>query len=356
MTTINQSAVECPVCSSDSHVQFNSYKHNCYACTDCNSIFHVKKQGKYFLEKILPTRLLKKLLPRQAYLRLFHAPETGYERDTFYDSYALESLSDDPVRASQAQQLYDQLEVCGIDFKDKAILDVSGGPGILARALKGRCRKIVVTEFSADAVGAMKQNLGVETVKFDYIQDSLDQVVNGKFDIVLIRSSLIFAGDIDKLLTSIDNILNPDAHVLLETIIPSLGEVFWWQQMEYKFPIIYSQEAIEKYFYKYGYTLVYGYREYGNYNQVKQRTYKTIDRKLFTWLVDYPMMLAYYLVAPKRKIPIDQSTRHKFITQIWRKEYFRQLPVSTMKYRSYTAGSQNQSPHFGFVYNGYLKK
>ena len=37
---------ECPVCESKSIIQFNSYKHKCNACTDCNSVHHVKKSGR----------------------------------------------------------------------------------------------------------------------------------------------------------------------------------------------------------------------------------------------------------------------------------------------------------------------
>ena len=71
--------------------------------------------------------------------------------------------------------------------------------------------------------------------------------------------------------------------VLIESIIPTLGEVFWWQQLEYKFPLIYSQETIEKCFYKNGFSLKFGYRDYGGYLGVKARSYAEFSKSLFTF-------------------------------------------------------------------------
>jgi 2-polyprenyl-3-methyl-5-hydroxy-6-metoxy-1,4-benzoquinol methylase len=356
MITKKLPSPNCPVCGSTENIRFNSYKHHCYACYDCNSVFHVKKEGKYFLEYFFPLKILEKIIPRQAYLRLFHAPVGGGMRQAFYDVYAAESLTSDEFRASQLNQLLDQLGLNGIDVTGKKILDISGGPGIVAKGLAALCRRVVVTELSAEAVSAMNKNLGVEAIKFDYLEDRLEDLISCEFDVILIRSSLIFCGDIEKLLTSISNILAPGGVVLVETIIPSLGEVFWWQQMEYKFPIIYSQESIEKNFYKFGFNLIYGYREYGDYMGIKRRCSKTLGRKIFTLLIDFPMMLFYYICAPRGKIPVDQSTRHKFLTQLWRKERGCFPPQEKMRYMVYPSGGDNRSPHFEYVYNGYLKR
>lgn len=356
MKNSNPQENKCPVCGSLSNIRFNSYKHYCFACYDCNSIFHEKKKGKYLLEYFLPQNILLKILPRQAYLRLFHVPKNKiYDRASFYDVYSSESLNNDKFRISQAQQFCDQFEINGINLEGKRILDISGGPGVVASELAKKGADVIVTEFSEQSVAGMKNHLGVNAIKFDYLNDKLEDVFNGKlFDIVAIRSSIIFSGDIEKLLKSIDKIIEPSGYLLVETIIPSLGEVFWWQQMEFKFPIIYSQESLEKYFYKFGYQLKYGYREYGDYNGIKLRSNKEIKRQLFTWLIDYPMMLCYYLLAPKRKIPFDQSTRHKFITQLWRKDHFINN-LEEPKYFHYKSGSINKSPHFSYIYNGYLK-
>jgi ubiquinone/menaquinone biosynthesis C-methylase UbiE len=349
---------ECPVCESKSIIKFNSYKHKCNACTDCNSVHHVKKSGRYLLEWFLPVRILSKILPRAAVLRLFHAPSEGFPPSEFYDGYTNKLLYKNPVKLSQVDQLLDIFDVNNIDIKNCEILDISGGPGIVASGLKDKCCRMVVTEYSQASVDAMNHNLGVKAVKFDYLDDNLENVVEGKFNIVLVRSSIIFCNDFEKLLQSISKVLHPGGHILIQTIVPTLGEVFWWQQMEYKFPIIYSQMAIERSLYRLGCRLNYGYREYGSYESVKSRSSNRLglSGKLFTWLIDYPMVLAYYLIARKSKIPIDQSLRHKFLTQLWQLDSPSDSLHSPAKMLHFKDGNSNQSPDFYRVYNGYLNK
>lgn len=344
----------CPICESVNLTRFNSYKHFCYSCNDCNGIFHFQKQDKYLFEYVLPRSILKKMLPRQAFLRLFH--DIGdFNPPDFYDEYAKQCRVETTFRSSEVKQLLDQFEVAGIKIENKAVLDISGGPGFVAKYLQTICERVVVTEYSEIATKAMSETLGVKTIKFDYNSDKLNEILSEKFDIVLLRSSIIFCQNLDHLISSIRNILKPDGHVLVETILPTLGEVFWWQQMEYKFPIIFSQETIEKYFYKNGFSLMYGYREYGSYERVKLRGEGDFRKRLFTWIVDYPMVLIYYLLAPKSRIAIDQTLQHKMLCQIWRKtDFFQNNQESS--YLNYQSGTYNRSIHFEYIYNGYLKK
>ncbi len=221
------------------------------------------------------------------------------------------------------------------------------------------CKRIVVSEFSNISVKAMKEHLNVDAVKFDYANDKIENVVHGKFDIVLVRSSIIFCEDIEGFLKSLKNILNPGGYVLIQTIVPTLGEVFWWQQMEYKFPVIYSQMVIEKYFYQNGFNLMYGFRENGSYISIKKRSvgkYGLLGH-LFTWLLEYPMVLIYYLLAKKNKITIDQSLKHKFLTQLWKQDDFKTTLFKSPKMMNFdNRVNEHQSPDFYQKYNGFLKK
>ena len=344
----------CLICQSANLTRFNSYKHYCYSCNDCNGVFHVKKQGKYLFEYLLPRKICKKILPRQAFLRLFR--DIGdFNPPDFYDIYAKQCAVESKFRTSEVKQLLDQFDVAGILLDGKRVLDISGGPGIVAKYLQTVCERVVVSEYSEIATKAMTKILGVETVTFDYNSDKLEEIFTEKFDIVLLRSSIIFCSNLDGFISSVRKILNPDGYVLVETILPTLGEVFWWQQLEYKFPIIFSQETIEKYFYKNGFSLKYGYREYGSYEGVKLRGVKGFGRRLFTWLVDYPMVLVYYFFAPKSRIGVDQKLQHKMLTQVWRKTELAEN-IQAAPYLSYQAGEDNKSIHFEFIYNGYLKK
>src|SRR5688572_27814619 len=101
------SAAVCPVCSSNRPTRINSYKHYCYVCSDCNNVFHVKKDGKYFLEWFLPRSVFKKLLPPKAFLRLFRDKGDISAAD-FYDVYAEECRSVTAERQSEVDLLLDQ--------------------------------------------------------------------------------------------------------------------------------------------------------------------------------------------------------------------------------------------------------
>jgi 2-polyprenyl-3-methyl-5-hydroxy-6-metoxy-1,4-benzoquinol methylase len=344
----------CPICNSRYLTRVNSYKHHCYVCNDCNNVFHVKKEGKYLLEWFLPRWFFKRLMPPKAFLRLFRDNGDISAAD-FYDVYADECRNVSEVRESEVDLLLDQLSLARIELEGKSVLDISGGPGFVAKQLNHKCARFVVTEFSEKATRAMRDVLGVETVKFDYATDQLENVFADKFDLVLIRSSIIFCPKLDEFVASLSSILNPNGHVLVETIMPTLGDVLWWQQMEYKFPIIYSQETIEKYFYKHGFSFLTGYRDYGSYTAIKGRATKGVLQKGYTWLIDYPMVLLYYLFARKDRVAIDQSLHHKMLTQIWKRTGHRQS-VGGQPYRNYEAGPANQSTHFAYTYNGYLKK
>lgn len=345
--------MKCHACSSKNVFKFNSFKHHCYSCNDCNSISHVKKK-KYFTEYFLPKKLMQKILPRQAFLRLLPDPGEGALREDFYDVYKDESENPAFWRFSQFNQLMDQLEKSNIDISNKAVLDISGGPGIVAHQLKDKCKKVVVTEFSIESVNAMKANLNVDSVKFDYATDDLNKIFNEKFDVILLRSSIIFCSDIKKLFVQLNKLLNEDGVIICETIIPSLGEVFWWQQMEFKFPTIYSQEFIEKCFYMSGFNLKYGYKETGDYIGIKNRGTKGFAKRLYTFTIDLGFMYFYYFFSRKSKISIDSSSRHKFLTGVWQKR-FSVDAVNDVVYEEYESNDSNQSPHFAYTYNGYLK-
>jgi 2-polyprenyl-3-methyl-5-hydroxy-6-metoxy-1,4-benzoquinol methylase len=346
--------IYCSICNSVELTEINSYKHYCYVCNDCNNVFHIKKEGRYLLEWILPRRLFKKLLPTKAFLRLFRDQgDFGYEN--FYDVYVEECKNISQLRAAEVSQLHDQLDYAGIKLEGKKVLDISGGPGLVAKQLTGLCDKIVVTEFSELAVDAMIKVLDINAVKFDYTSDRLQDVFSEKFDLILIRSSIIFCPNLDHFISSLRLLLNTDGCVLVETIMPTVGEILWWQTLEYKFPIIYSQETIEKYFYKHGFSMLAGYRDYGSNSSIKWRQTVGLSRHLFIWLIEYPMVIFYKLLTLNKRIPIDLRLNHKMLTQVWKKTDLLEN-IQHQPYRNYDADAVKQSTHFAYKYIDYLKK
>jgi len=341
----------CYVCASDDLVKINTYKHYAYVCSDCNCVSHEKKD-KYFLEYIFPAKLFKKWLPEKAFLRLFH-DDNSFAASSFYDVFADECENISDARKAEMSQLLDQFDKVNIDLNGKAVLDISGGPGYIGNELNKMANEVVVTEYSEKASSAMANKFGIKTKKFDYNSDDISSLFSKDFDLILVRSSIIFCKDLDQFVFSLSKILKEDGIVLIETILPTLGEIFWWQQLEYKFPLIYSQETIEKVFFKNGFSLAMGYRDYGGYLGVKKRSYRTLSKHMFTWLIDFPMVALYYLLSLVKRPAIDQSMRHKVLTQFWVKRSDG-VCVRERSYLTYSQGGKNKSKTFGYLYNGYL--
>jgi hypothetical protein len=245
----------------------------------------------------------------------------------------------------------DQLAAVGIDLQGKAILDVSGGPGYVACALQELGAKVLVTEYAPSTVKKMKGELKLDAVVFDYTSDDLSKITEKTFDLIMVRSSIIFCENLESFVAQVKSKLNPGGMVFLESILPTYGEIFWWQQLEYKFPRIYSQETIEKTFRRNGFFLKCGYKDCGGYLGVKWRSYASFDRHFFTWALEFPMVAFYCLLNVFKKAPIDASFNHKMITQFWT-----MTPGGDAKYAEYAQGSVNKSKTFGYRYNGYLRR
>jgi 2-polyprenyl-3-methyl-5-hydroxy-6-metoxy-1,4-benzoquinol methylase len=337
----------CKICNSNRTTVLNTYKHYAVVCGDCHCVTHERKT-KYFFEYIIPRYIAKKFLPTKAFLRLF-SDKGEFKADEFYDSNAFESTDATSWRSSEVQQVKDQLALAGIKINGKRVLDISGGPGAVAYFLKQQGANVTVTEFSSSTVKMMNEIYGLDAITFDYTKDDIDQKLSDKFDIIMLRSSIIFCPNLNELISQIKNILNPNGIVFLESILPSYGEIFWWQQLEYKFSTIYSQETIEKIFYRHGFKLKLGYRDYGSYSGVKYRSYNSVSRHIFTWLIEFPMILIYLFLNIHKRASIDSSMDHKMITQFWTND-----DNDFYRYTNFNQGNENRSKTFGYNYNGYL--
>jgi 2-polyprenyl-3-methyl-5-hydroxy-6-metoxy-1,4-benzoquinol methylase len=344
---------KCANCDSSEVYKANSYKHYCLICRDCSNVTHVKKSSKLFLEYFLPRKIFRKILPQKAFMRLF-SDRGDFKYDTFYDAFVEETNNASDKRLSDIDQVLDTLNYFDFDLTEKKILDISGGPGFVPGHLNTLSFECCTTEHSQLAASAISEHFGIRAKRFDYNKNNISDIFSEKFDLIMIRSSVIFCENVDDLLRNCSKILNQEGCILIESIVPSLGEVLWWQTLEYKFPRIHTQETLEKYFYKNKFNFVGGFREYGDYVAVKNRSYPELSKRLFVWLVDFPMYIIYLMGIRKSRVSIDQRNIHKMVIQFW--TLSNDYKSSCKKgYENFYIGSENKSKHFGFVYNGYLK-
>jgi 2-polyprenyl-3-methyl-5-hydroxy-6-metoxy-1,4-benzoquinol methylase len=339
---------KCGICGAKKIKILNSYKHNVLICFECSGVCHFKKD-KYAIEKIFPRQLAKRLLPKKAFLRLF-SDNGDFEPSDFYDSGSFSSTENIGWRLSEVEQFQDQLDLINYTPKGKKILDISGGPGNIGSYLRDQGADVYVTEYSQNEVDAMQRLKNINAIKFDYSRDRIQTLFEQKFDFIMVRSSIIFCEDLEAFFNGLDEILNPGGVIMIETILPTMGEILWWQQLEYKFPRIFSSKTITQLLENYGYKSFLGYRETGSYLGVKFRSYRTLARQLFTWLVDWPMVLYYYIINREKALSIDKSLNHVMETTFWSK-----ADVSTARYYDIQQGGVHKSKTFGYRYNGYLK-
>jgi 2-polyprenyl-3-methyl-5-hydroxy-6-metoxy-1,4-benzoquinol methylase len=301
------------------------------------------------------------VLPIKLSLRLFSAPKDFVYID-FYDRYVEECKNPTPIRLSEVEQLKDLMYLADVDYKNKEILDISGGPGLVAKSLAEEGAKVTVTELTAASVEAMSEAFPISACVFAYDEDDLTELFEHKqFDIVLIRSSIIFARDINKLISEIEKVVKPGGKLLIETTIPTLGEVFWWQTMEYKFPFVYSKSKIYATLEDNGFSHIYTYEEAENYASIKLRSKYPILKMVFTLLIDFPMTYIYYFVAAKRHLSIDTSLNHRNLITVWQSK--NELVEEVADYKYWNAnyveealGEKVCTTHFNRIYNGFFRR
>ncbi|MCS6955923.1 MAG: class I SAM-dependent methyltransferase [Candidatus Calescibacterium sp.] len=168
----------------------------------------------------------------------------------FYDYYAdvVKKGVENTKWETSNKIVLENLEKHGIDLKDKVILEISGGPGFLSKSMSKLARKVVLTEFSEKAVNAMKAELGIEAVKFDYNKDKIEECVSGKFDIVFVIYSIGFCNDLKRFVNSLRNIINERGIVYISYSPPTLGLMIRWQFDEYTYTRCWPVEVISKCF------------------------------------------------------------------------------------------------------------
>lgn len=248
----------CPVCDYVLGIMFTTYKHRWICCKRCRNISRVRRP-RYPLGR-LSYVLLSRLLPDSALEMLYPSPEIREVESRFYEYYSDVSASN--FDTSKWRGVYENLvrhfnDNLDYNFADKRLLDVSGGPGFIAKKLTDDGAQVVVTEFSARSVAGMKRNLDLDAVTFDYNNDVLDDKVEGKFDVVLIMASINFCRDIRAFVQSIRRVCAPEAIIYVTFTEPSLGTCLRWQFDEYTYNVLYHPRLMDEAFLAGGFHLIH---------------------------------------------------------------------------------------------------
>ena len=128
-----------------------------------------------------------------------------------------------------------------------SILDVSGGPGFVARILTDEYgMQVTVTEYVPDLCEGMRRHLDLTSLKLDLSQPTNDfrSIEDDSFDLVLLRNCLYFAHDIHPLASELKRVLRPGGRILVKLIFPNLATLTKCQFEDYTPAVYWSPKAI----------------------------------------------------------------------------------------------------------------
>lgn len=229
--------VNCTSCASVNCSMVRTYKHDWHQCGDCGTVR--RERRPFYPFDIFPIRPLinHTILKRLFGATLLRVHDVVAEEKKFYDLYAEVSAKGAAGTKWEAMTplRLEDFEKCGVDLAGKSVLEISGGPGFLAQAIQPIARRIVVTEFSQSAADGMALALGIETVKFDYNNDRIDECVQGTFDVVVIIYSLGFCNDVRAFAQSLKSITHDKTLIYVCHSHGSLGLMLRWQFDEYAY-------------------------------------------------------------------------------------------------------------------------
>mgnify|MGYP003412117878 CR=1 FL=1 len=210
----------------DHTVKLDTYKHHWIICQKTGNAYSLKKKPGMI------NRLLQAYKSRK---------KSSY---SIYDYFTSPSHIQWSLEESQKviSEIFNHHK---LEPKGKRILDVSGGNGHVANELKKLGAEVVLTEVNDVAIEYARDQLQVETYKFDFQADSLDKVVTGKFDIVLLRAAIMFCVDMERFLVNLEKLLKPGAVVVFQyCVIPTLGVLLRTQNDDYSYLALYQPETL----------------------------------------------------------------------------------------------------------------
>ncbi len=135
-------------------------------------------------------------------------------------------LEDITVQKSRADHFHKILKSHDLEFKDKTVLDVSGGSGVFVKQLQSYgALETWNTEYSKPAVEYSKRVLGIPAFHYDLNQHKLSSIIekDQKFDIIMLRGCIEFCENLGDLAQDLLNVTHAHSKIILTFIDPTLG-------------------------------------------------------------------------------------------------------------------------------------
>ena len=153
------------------------------------------------------------------------------------------------IQSERADIFAEILNKENFNISDKSLLDISGGNGVFAkRFLKHGAGSVAITEFNKDSVEYTKNNLGIPAFYFDLNNHKISDLIDKKFDVIMLRGCIEFCNDLSALTKDLKKISHKNTIVIVTFIVPTLGAALRTQFDQYNVLKLRQIDTVENIF------------------------------------------------------------------------------------------------------------
>ena len=122
------------------------------------------------------------------------------------------------------KSIYDYLyKRIGEVAKDKDVLELATGPGMIARHIASRAKSVIATDFAPKMIETARKAKNPENVSFEVADATSLRFEDNSFDVVVIANALHIIPNPEKALAEIDRVLKKDGILIAPNFIFQAG-------------------------------------------------------------------------------------------------------------------------------------